>query len=162
MDITKKLEPNKLAINFKKNRLRSLTKLYLANCNLSEDGILVDFGGLSSLQILDLSRNNFRNLHDCISRLPELYSLSLCECLALQTISGLSASVLDASGKTQFRPTIKENNFLPFCNFHKLIEIKGLENLEFGSAILAEGCNNLAYDFRSNLQVPLSLSRFIM
>jgi hypothetical protein len=33
-----------------------------------------------------------------------------------------------------------------------------LENLKLSPVIHTEGCNNLAYDFRSYLQVPLSLS----
>jgi Leucine-rich repeat (LRR) protein len=56
--------------------LRSLTTLYLFGHNLSENGFPVDFVGLSSLQFLDLSRNNFHNLLDCIGLLRKLYNLN--------------------------------------------------------------------------------------
>ncbi|XP_062171330.1 disease resistance protein RPV1-like [Alnus glutinosa] len=82
--------------------LRSLTALHLSGRNLSEDGFPVDFGNLSSLQFLDLSRNNFRNLPDCIGCLPKLYNLHLQECTNLQSISGVFTSVglLDTSDCT--------------------------------------------------------------
>jgi Leucine-rich repeat (LRR) protein len=145
--------------------LRSLTRLDLHECNLSEDEIPVDFESLSSLWNLDLSRNNFRNLPDCISCLPKLFFLWLVECTKLQSISGLPASLgyLDASCCTSLeRLSILSNHkraqFFNFCNCHKLTEIQGLENLKLSPVIHTEGCNNLAYDFRSYLQVPLSLS----
>jgi hypothetical protein len=146
--------------------LRSLTTLDLPDCNLSEDGIPVDLGSLSSLRNLDLSRNNFCNLPDCISNLPKLYFLWLGECTTLQSISGLppSVGVLDASGCTSVErlsilPNHKSTQFFNLRNCQKLTEIQGFENLEFTSIIHTEGCNNLAYDFRSHLQVgPLSLS----
>ncbi|XP_059441190.1 disease resistance protein RPV1-like [Corylus avellana] len=144
--------------------LRSLTTLDLPDRNLSEDGIPADLGSLSSLRNLDLSRNNFHNLPDCISNLPKLYFLWLGECTTLQSISGLppSVGVLDASGCTSVErlsilPNHKSSQFFNLRNCHKLIEIQGLENLEFTSIIHTEGCNKLAYDFRSHLQCSSSM-----
>jgi Leucine-rich repeat (LRR) protein len=67
--------------------LTNLRQLDLSGRNLSEDEFPVEFGLLSSLEILDLSRNNFRNLPDCINYLPELLELNLDECSTLQSIS---------------------------------------------------------------------------
>jgi Leucine-rich repeat (LRR) protein len=143
--------------------LRSLTKLSLSKRNLSEDGFPIDFESLCSLKFLDLSRNNFRNLPDCIGRLPKLYELHLCECTSLQSISGLFSSVdlLDARECTSMeRLSISSNHkgrlFLYLYNCDKLTEIQGLENWEISSI------HNQAYDFRSHLQVlSLSLSHFM-
>jgi Leucine-rich repeat (LRR) protein len=139
--------------------LRSLTTLNLSGRNLSEDVFPVDFESLSSLQFLDLSRNNFRNLPDCIGRLPKLYNFQLHECTALQSISGLfsSVGVLDARDCTSMeRLSVSSNHkrglYFYLRNCHKLTEIQGLENWEISSI------HNQAYNFRSHLQVPLSLS----
>jgi len=67
--------------------LWSLRKLVLSECNLSEDEIPIDLGCLSSLEELDLARNNFRNLPHCISQLPKLRTLCLTKCTSLQSIS---------------------------------------------------------------------------
>jgi Leucine-rich repeat (LRR) protein len=77
----------------------SLTNLDARDCNLSEDGFPIDFGCLSSLQNLDIGRNNFLNLPHCIGRLPKLTKLYLRGCTSLQSISKLPASLteLDAN-----------------------------------------------------------------
>jgi Leucine-rich repeat (LRR) protein len=143
--------------------LCSLTSLNLSGRNLSENEFPVDFVSLSSLEFLDLSRNNFCNLPDCIKHLPKLCNLLLRECTALQSISGLSASIdlLDTSDCTSMkRLSISSNHerglLLDLRNCPELVEIQGLEDLESAS-IHSKGCNNLEYDFRSPFQV-LSLS----
>jgi Leucine-rich repeat (LRR) protein len=139
--------------------LRSLTKLSLSGRNLSEDWFPVDFKSLSSLKLLDLSRNNFCNLPDCIGRLPKLYELHLSECTSLKSISGPFASLgmLDATTCTSMEQLSISSNHkrgllfdLRYC--HKLTEIQGLENWEISTI------QNQSYDFRSHLQVPLFLS----
>jgi Leucine-rich repeat (LRR) protein len=82
--------------------LCSLVRLDLSDCNLSEGGIPIDLGSLSSLQELNLSRNNFHNLPHCISQLPNLTTLWLSNCINLQSISELPASLMSlyASGCT--------------------------------------------------------------
>jgi Leucine-rich repeat (LRR) protein len=155
--------------------LCSLTALNLSGRNLSENEFPVDFVSLSSLKFLDLSRNNFCNLPDCIKHLPKLDSLLLRECTTLQSISELSSSIrtLDTRNCTSMkRLSILSNHerglILYLCNCPELAEIQGLEDLESAS-IHSKGCNNLAYDFRSPFQVPspslslsLSLSHFMM
>jgi Leucine-rich repeat (LRR) protein len=144
--------------------LCSLTSLNLSGRNLSENEFPVDFGSLSSLEFLDLSRDNFRNLPDCIKHLPKLDSLRLHECTSLQSISGLSSSIntLDASDCTSMKGLSISSNHesglrLLLFNCPELTKIQGLEDLEYAS-IQLKRCNNLAYDFRSPFQVPLTLS----
>jgi Leucine-rich repeat (LRR) protein len=145
--------------------LWSLRKLVLSECNLSEDEIPIDLGCLSSLEELDLARNNFRNLPHCISQLPKLRTLWLTKCTSLQSISELPTSLtsLHATDCTSIETLSHLSNlkspptfFLTNCQ--KLVEIQGLESWEFGPLIHMEQCNNLACDFRrSVLQVSLSL-----
>jgi Leucine-rich repeat (LRR) protein len=145
--------------------LCSLTKLDLNDCNLFEDGIPIDLGSLSSLDDLNLGRNNFLNLPHCISCLPKLTTLWLSGCTSLQSISELPPSLisLHATDCTSIETLSIPSNLKrpPTCfltNCQKLVEIQGLESLEFGPLIHMEQCNNLAYDFkRSLLQVSLSL-----
>ncbi|XP_059429154.1 disease resistance protein RPV1-like [Corylus avellana] len=68
------------------SELWSLTELDLSERNLTEDEFS-EFECLSSLERTYLSRNNFRNLPSCISRLPKLKYLHLSECTSLQSIS---------------------------------------------------------------------------
>jgi Leucine-rich repeat (LRR) protein len=70
-----------------------LKSLNLSDNNLGEGGIHIDLGSLSSLQKLDLSRNNFHNLPHGIGRLPKLRSLNLNQCTSLQSIPELPTSL---------------------------------------------------------------------
>jgi Leucine-rich repeat (LRR) protein len=74
--------------------LCSLTKLNLNDCNLSEDGFPIDLGCLSSLENLDIGRNNFFILPHCIGRLPKLTTLCLSGCASLQSILELPTSLM--------------------------------------------------------------------
>ena len=56
---------------------RSLAKLSLANCNLSEDAFPRDLSNLSSLQFLNLSGNPIHSLPDFIRGLTGLHKLNL-------------------------------------------------------------------------------------
>jgi hypothetical protein len=67
--------------------LTKLRELVLGGCNLSEDEFSIEFGCLPSLNVLDLSRNNFCNLPRLISRLPWFRDLSSHVCTTLQSIS---------------------------------------------------------------------------
>jgi Leucine-rich repeat (LRR) protein len=86
------------------SKLCSMTwikKLDLSGRNLSEVDFPIEFGCLSSLRKLDLSRNNFRNLPNCISYLPSLCKLYLNECTNLQSISvHIGVERLSANGCT--------------------------------------------------------------
>ncbi|CAL8173621.1 unnamed protein product [Prunus armeniaca] len=71
------------------NRLGSLTKLDLSDCNIGEGAIPDDIGCLSSLKELDLSGNNFVSLPSSIRFLSELLSLQLERCKRLEQLPDL-------------------------------------------------------------------------
>jgi Leucine-rich repeat (LRR) protein len=146
----------------------SLIKLDAGDCNLSEDGFPINFGCLSSLQDLNIGRNNFINLPHCIGRLPKLTHLRLRECTSLQSISKLPSSLthLNASDCTSIETlpnmsNLKSTLILDFANCQKLVEIQGLESLETTPTIYLENCNNLAYNFRRSLLSQVSLSLYV-
>ncbi|KAI5311985.1 hypothetical protein L3X38_041158 [Prunus dulcis] len=74
------------------NRLGSLTRLYLIDCNIGEGAIPYDIGWLSSLEELDLSGNNFVSLPSSIRFLSELRSLRLWRCKRLEQLPDLPSS----------------------------------------------------------------------
>jgi Leucine-rich repeat (LRR) protein len=173
------------------SELCSLTTLDLSCHNLSEAEIPIEFGYLSSLEELNLSRNNFRNLPSCISRLPKLQELILNECTTLQSIS-LPRSVifLGANGCTSLERILvltnessgssdhdNLNNWqksakIGLDNCHKLVEIQNLESLLCLPGYISMGnCTNLSSGFRESvlpyllkvlsLSLSLSLSHFM-
>nr|XP_011457954.1 PREDICTED: TMV resistance protein N-like [Fragaria vesca subsp. vesca] len=74
--------------------LHSLTTLDLSDCNLSEEAIPSDFGcSLASLEILDLSNNQFIRLLESIGQLSRLESLHLKGCRKLQTLPEFRSDV---------------------------------------------------------------------
>ncbi|KAK0591445.1 hypothetical protein LWI29_001969 [Acer saccharum] len=73
--------------------LHSLKSLVLSGCNLSEGTLPNDLDSLASLEKLDLSRNNFVNLPESISRLPKLEILCLRECKRLQSLPELPMAI---------------------------------------------------------------------
>ncbi|XP_050236343.1 TMV resistance protein N-like [Mercurialis annua] len=77
--------------------LHSLTEIDLSDCNLSEDMIPVDFDCLSSLKVVNLSRNIFVNLPASISRLPQLRYLYLDDCVCLKALRKLPSTIHEIS-----------------------------------------------------------------
>ncbi|XP_019053234.1 PREDICTED: TMV resistance protein N-like isoform X2 [Nelumbo nucifera] len=73
--------------------LCSLKTLNLRNCNLSEGSIPNDIGNLSSLLLLDLSKNNFSSLPASINCLFKLKVLFLQNCKRLQSLPELPSSL---------------------------------------------------------------------
>jgi Leucine-rich repeat (LRR) protein len=125
-------------------RFCSLGRLVLNKCNLSEDEILIDLGSLSSLQGLDLSQNNFRNLPDCISRLPKLQYLYLDQCRSLYSIVELPTNleVLYAYGCSSMETLsiLPDSQLACLClsDCCKLVEVQGL-SLDSNSLIHLDG-----------------------
>ncbi|XP_008237534.1 PREDICTED: TMV resistance protein N-like [Prunus mume] len=75
--------------------LWSLTLLDLSNCGLCEWDIPVDIGCLSSLEELNLSRNNFVTLPASIGCLPKLKSLKANGCQKLQQLPHLRFGLIE-------------------------------------------------------------------
>ncbi|KAK7822269.1 tmv resistance protein n, partial [Quercus suber] len=85
--------PIREAINLLLPRLRFIVSLNLGDRNLWDGGLPDDLSGLSSLQELDLSKNNFTRLPDSISQLSKLKSLTLSDCSRLQSFANLPLSL---------------------------------------------------------------------
>ncbi|XP_065622349.1 disease resistance protein RUN1 [Quercus suber] len=86
--------PIREAINLLLPRLRFIVSLNLGDRNLWDGGLPDDLSGLSSLQELDLSKNNFTRLPDSISQLSKLKSLTLSDCSRLQSFANLPLSLV--------------------------------------------------------------------
>ncbi|XWS57346.1 hypothetical protein CRYUN_Cryun09bG0166600 [Craigia yunnanensis] len=67
----------------------SLVKLSLENCKLSDDVMPNDLSSLPSLKCLNLSRNPFSSLPECIKHLTKLDELLLTSCTNVQVIPKL-------------------------------------------------------------------------
>ncbi|KAG6624279.1 hypothetical protein CIPAW_16G015100 [Carya illinoinensis] len=74
--------------------LTSLVALDLSDCNLLDGALPDDLNSLSSLESLNLSRNNFTCLPGSISQLPKLKSLCLDNCSGLQLLPNLPSTTL--------------------------------------------------------------------
>ncbi|KAJ7975441.1 Disease resistance protein (TIR-NBS-LRR class) [Quillaja saponaria] len=80
-----------------------LESLDLSGCNLLDEDLLIILGFFSKLTSLDLSRNNFVTLPECINRLFNLQELYIANCNQLQEISGIPLNIeyVDASSCTK-------------------------------------------------------------
>ncbi|XP_058217972.1 disease resistance protein RPV1-like [Rhododendron vialii] len=102
---------------------RSLVKLHLRGCNLSDDAFPKDLSNLSLLRELDLSNNPIISLPDCIRSLTGLEILCVCSCTRLRSLV-----VLQDLKNLQFMSCWSlEKIILPeyeiagfFCGFRKL------------------------------------------
>uniref|UniRef100_A0A2N9HBW6 ADP-ribosyl cyclase/cyclic ADP-ribose hydrolase n=1 Tax=Fagus sylvatica TaxID=28930 RepID=A0A2N9HBW6_FAGSY len=78
--------PIQVAVNLLLPRFRFIVSLNLTDHNLWDGALPDDLSCLSSLQYLDLSRNNFTHLPDSISQLSKLKRLKLNDCSRLQSL----------------------------------------------------------------------------
>ncbi|RVW15088.1 Retrovirus-related Pol polyprotein from transposon RE1 [Vitis vinifera] len=85
--------------------LYSLRNLNLSGCNLLEGALPSDLSSLSSLEYLDLSRNDFITMPASLSGLPRLHTLALTYCRSLQSLLELPSSIarLDANHCTSLK-----------------------------------------------------------
>ncbi|KAM5574736.1 hypothetical protein ABKV19_013930 [Rosa sericea] len=83
-------------------------------CNLSECDFLVNFDCVSTLEKLDLSRNNFHRLPEHIRKFDNLRNLDLCGCKSLQEILELPPNLesLDVSDCVSLERFSKLSNIL--------------------------------------------------
>ncbi|KAG2663140.1 hypothetical protein I3760_16G013900 [Carya illinoinensis] len=75
------------------SRLSSLVALDLSDCNLLDGALPDDLSGLSSLESLNLSGNNFTRLPESISQLPKLKFLYLDNYSRLQLFPNLPSTI---------------------------------------------------------------------
>ena len=73
--------------------LYSLKILNLSDCNLLEGALPIDLSSLSSLEMLDLSRNSFITIPANLSGLSRLHVLMLPYCKSLQSLPELPSSI---------------------------------------------------------------------
>ncbi|XP_040363857.1 TMV resistance protein N isoform X2 [Rosa chinensis] len=109
--------------------LHSLTKLDLSDCNLSEEAMPSDFGYLSSLRELNLSRNQFVRLPGSIGQLSRLETLLLNQCRKLRILPELPSYVwVDASNCISLDTLANQNGQYnsmlegTFVNCFKMVE----------------------------------------
>nr|POE99862.1 tmv resistance protein n [Quercus suber] len=74
-------------------RLSGLVSLDLSDCSLLDGALPDDLTCLSSLQFLNLRKNNFTCLPDSISQLSKLVDLNLNDCSKLQSLPNLPLSI---------------------------------------------------------------------
>ncbi|KAG5549558.1 hypothetical protein RHGRI_014775 [Rhododendron griersonianum] len=142
---------------------RSLVKLSLANCNLSEDDIPIDLSNLCSLKELNLSDNQFRSLPDFIRGLTKLENFYIESCPRLRMLDGVpqlcdfscgdNRLLEEVTYQVSHRPTTTCP--LGACNHPETMSIS---KLEFIGNVEAEVVNNLGlsnWQSMGNLTVKL-------
>ncbi|KAL7205625.1 hypothetical protein ACSBR2_018535 [Camellia fascicularis] len=145
---------------------RTLLKLSLRDCSLSDDTILRDLSGLSLLLELDLSQNPISSIPESISGLTTLKSLWLDTCTRLQSLPKLPSSLKELVArdcKSLERMTIPSNllksmNVMHLSGCNKLFKIDGLFQLEPIGSFHPEIINNLGLlDLVSNGNIEVEL-----
>ncbi|KAF2290870.1 hypothetical protein GH714_016015 [Hevea brasiliensis] len=153
------------------NGLHSLTELDLSDCNLSEEMIPGDFYCLSSLQVLNISRNNFVNTPASISQLPQLRYLYLDDCKNLKALRKLPATIHEISAnncislETLSSPDAIAGKWMwpifYFTNCFKLSVNQGGDSMPFKflrSHLQSLSMNQLQVLLSPSLSLSLSLS----
>ena len=114
--------------------LKSLIELNLSDCNLLEGVIPIDLTSLSSLVVLNLSRNSFITIPTSLSGLSRLERLVLTGCMSLRSFPELPSSIQslianDCTSLETFSCSLAAYTTKGFKNFnfglsncHRLIE----------------------------------------
>nr|XP_048331062.1 TMV resistance protein N-like isoform X2 [Ziziphus jujuba var. spinosa] len=114
-----------------------VTKLSLRNCLLREGGIPSEIGQLTSLEVLDLGRNNFVSLPPSINQLSKLKFFGLSHCKQLESVPGLPSNIeyveaRDCSSLLTFSNPFKVQTsadfVLSFINCYKLTQNQDCKN----------------------------------
>ena len=146
---------------------RSVKRLKLSNGGLSDRATnCVDFRGLSSLEELDLSQNNFSSLPSGIGFLPKLSILSVQECIKLASILDLPSNLYDlnafgcSSMKRVRMPIQSKKDYLMYLNdCYMLEEIQGIEGPSNNYwSIEVDFPSDSSNNFQKSLAEVLSLS----
>ncbi|XP_009343375.3 disease resistance protein RUN1 [Pyrus x bretschneideri] len=124
--------------------------LDLSGCNLSESDFLVPLVCWSALEELDLSRNNFVSLPDCISKVVNLELLCLWDCKRLREIPVLPPKLeeLHLPDCTSLEKIPKLPPRLQFLNLYNCSGLSGDEVAKFENNLLNEEIRP-CYDFRT-------------
>ncbi|CAL5401821.1 unnamed protein product [Camellia sinensis] len=131
---------------------RSLVSLSLEDCNLSDDAIPKDLGGMSLLQHLDLNKNPICNLPDNIRGLTALQKLELAHCTKLHSLPELPMSLNNLNihkcsslEMVTNLPNLLRSLVLAITSCDSLVEIQGLFKLVPIKNINAEMLNNMGW-----------------
>ncbi|TQD93690.1 hypothetical protein C1H46_020694 [Malus baccata] len=135
--------------------------LNLSGCKLSESDFLVPLDCWSELRELNLSRNNFVSLPDCISEAVNLETLDLRDCKMLREIPVLPPKLvslhLDDCTSLEKIPKLPPRlAVLALCN------CAGLSGDEVAKLLVAKLENNLlneAMKFQSGSTIPLTIAQ---
>ncbi|PQQ17587.1 hypothetical protein Pyn_12909 [Prunus yedoensis var. nudiflora] len=128
------------------SNLSLLYELHAGACNISGK-IADDFEKLSSLEILNLGRNNFYSLPASLRGLSLLRKLILPHCKMLKALPPLPSSLeeVDAANCTSLESISGISNLenlvmLNLTNCEKVVDIPGLECLKSLVRLYASGC----------------------
>ncbi|XP_008237436.1 PREDICTED: TMV resistance protein N-like [Prunus mume] len=125
--------------------LWSLRLLDLSDCGLCEGDIPVDIGCLSSLEKLDLSRNNFVSLPASIGCLPKLVSFSVHGCQRLQQLPYFRFGLVDNerfSGVFMNTDDCTSLTTLPKLSIKKERNFVSLSCLNCSGLVENDGCDD--------------------
>ncbi|KAI5352521.1 hypothetical protein L3X38_005412 [Prunus dulcis] len=128
------------------SNLSLLCELHAGACNIS-DKIADDFEKLSSLEVLNLGRNNFYSLPASLRGLSLLRKLLLPHCKKLKALPPLPPSLeeVDAANCTSLESISDISNLenlamLNLTSCEKVVDIPGLECLKSLVRLYASGC----------------------
>ncbi|KAF3784384.1 Disease resistance protein [Nymphaea thermarum] len=117
-----------------------------------------DFGNLSSLKIIDLRESHFSVLPSSITRIPVLQELNLGSCMELQSLPGLSASLvcLDAFKCANIKMIADVSNLESMNELHLdgcslLVDVCGLERLPSLEILTLRDCHSLGDAFKQRV-----------
>ncbi|KAL3353678.1 hypothetical protein AABB24_018412 [Solanum stoloniferum] len=127
--------------------LPSLEVLKVPFFNLCQRDIPNCLGRLFSLEVLDLSGNNFHSLPLTLSHLSRLKTLSLYGCPNLLMLPNLPCNLEELCTRNcrslEMLPDLSSASrlqLLDFCDCSKLVEIRGVESLKYLKYMNAIGC----------------------
>nr|XP_048319494.1 disease resistance-like protein DSC1 [Ziziphus jujuba var. spinosa] len=145
--------------------LTSLTSLSLRKCNLPKEGIAEDIRCLSSLDLLDLSENNFVSLPDTISQLcnlsfPYLEEYKKIECLPKLPLSLTHAYVygcpLLKNSKDEIWTSDEGFTFIHYQNSNQENIYSGeIEKIGFDCRSIPEWWSRCNTGHLTGIQLPL-------